>query len=130
MAEPQICPTCGYYYDTANHEFGCKTTREYDGFASFPKGRLDDHEPECVKHREEAAVNAGGWDYGVPCICEWLRAAHERGTARAYDRGLVDAAEVVKYHTTPRIGQPTVLEWLNGPSEIISAINNLRSKND
>lgn len=28
------------------------------------------HDALCIQHRQEALDNAGGWDYGVPCICD------------------------------------------------------------
>lgn len=44
---------------------------------------MSNHLYECVVHREQAILNAGGWDYGVPCICKIIsdceiRVEHEQ----------------------------------------------------
>jgi hypothetical protein len=72
---------------------------------------MADHLPEC---RE---FNRVGRPVPV-CICGGLRAAQERGTARAYDRAVRDVREAVR--------QIENIEWaLNPEAAVLAAINGL-----
>lgn len=83
--------------------------------------RIPEHLPECPFAHPRMA------EFQVPlCICDRLRAAQERGTARAYDRGLTDAREAVA--ACPRAGVSVYRGGLIEADTAIAAIDALKGE--